>query len=483
MNISIRKKLTLIFVITVLLILTIFDIIMYLSFKLSLEKNIDESLVNNLAILVREIFDQDISGNLIEEDEEYEEEILFISEIFHEETTELIRPAGQCTQLIDLIKAESPQIIARSENLSEINIPYDQDLLEKTIASKGKQIEYYLIKTDSARIINLYVNDHLGNEFIVQIAEPVNNMLNSLNRIGFLLLVISPLFLIILSFIGYGLIKQAFSPIKSIVNDVESITAKDLSLRIKTISSKDEIGVLIATFNNLISRLENSFNQIKQFSLDVSHELKTPLTVLKGEIEVTLRQKRESADYLNTLKSLREEVEKLQYIVDNLLLLSNLESKEHIITKEIINLNTLLKIVLNDLYPLAKNKNQKIDFFEKADTEIIGEKELLIRLFSNIVENAIKYSHENGEISIKLSENNSKVVVSISDNGIGIEPEYKDKIFDRFFRIDESRTSEPGGSGLGLAIAQKIASLHDAEIKVDSAIGAGSTFHITFPSH
>ena len=120
--------------------------------------------------------------------------------------------------------------------------------------------------------------------------------------------------------------KKAFSPVKSVVSDVNRITAEDLSKRIKAFHSKDEIGELVDTFNNMISRLENSFKRIKQFSLDVSHELKTPLTVLKGEIEVALKQKRETDEYIQTLISLNEEVVKLQNIIDNLFFISNLES-------------------------------------------------------------------------------------------------------------------------------------------------------------
>jgi len=446
-----------------------------------LEKNIEKSLVNSCEILVGDTFKQNLKGGLIEKDDEYKEEIEIIDEIFMEDFDELIRPAGFCGQLLNVKKPESPQIIARTDNLPDLEIPIEQDLIEKTIRIKSTSNRYYIFTSDDVKILNFYFYDFLDNHFLVQIAEPLTSLHKSLKRIRITLLIFSPIFLILLSLVGFILTKKAFAPVKNIVSEVKMITARDLSRRIQT-GSRDEIGELVTTFNDLISRLENSFEQISQFSHDVSHELKTPLTILKGEIEVILRQKREPEEYRKSIKNLGEEIEKLQNIIDNLLLISKLESKAQKIHFEEIDLNDVILEVFDDLLEMTKKKNQSLEMKNISSTIIKGEKELLERLFSNILENAIKYTPEKGKIIIEMKRERDEVEVAISDNGIGIKKENRRKIFDRFYRIEEARTTESRSSGLGLAISQKIAKIHQAEIKVKSEYGKGSCFTVDFLS-
>lgn len=285
----------------------------------------------------------------------------------------------------------------------------------------------------------------------------------------------------LISLLGFAFLKQAFSPVKRIVTDVKRITVNDLNLRIENLDSDDEIGELIATFNELISRLQRSFEQIKQFSLDVSHELKTPLTVLKGEIEVMLRQPREKHEYIETLKSLYEEAGKLQNIINDLFLLSQLESPEFKLRFTKVDLNEIILDTFEKKHYLAAEKQQTIELENVEQLFIKGEKNLLESLVSNLLENAIKYTPEKGKIKIYLDSQDKKAILGIIDNGRGIEPKYRDKIFDRFFRIDQSRTSETGGAGLGLAIAQRIAILHEAKIEIVNSDRNGSHFRVLFP--
>ncbi|MBC8385960.1 MAG: HAMP domain-containing protein [Candidatus Cloacimonetes bacterium] len=479
MKLSIRKKLTFFYIITVFVILVIFDLFIYFSFQKSVEKNIEKSLVNSCQILVGDTFKQNLSGETIEQDKEYKEEISIISQIFEEDFNELVRPAGFCGQLMDVKKPDSPEILYRTSNFPELEIPTNQDLIEITIANKSTSKRYYFFNSEDAKMINFYFYDFLDNHFIVQIAEPLANSLKSQRRIKTTLLFFSPIFLLLLSLTGFILIKKAFAPIKNIVSEVNLITAKDLSRRIET-GSKDEIGELVSTFNDLISRLESSFNQIRQFSLDVSHELKTPLTILKGEIEVVLRKEREPEEYRKSIGSLGEEIEKLRKIIDNLLLLSNLDAHEQKLQFANIDLNDVILEVFDDLLELAKAKKQALELKNITSQKIKGEKELLKRLFSNLLENAIKYTPEKGKIMIEMGTKDKQVKVSITDNGIGIKPDFQEKIFDRFFRIDEARTTESKSSGLGLAISQKIAKIHKTEIKVKSELGKGSCFSASF---
>ncbi len=187
---------------------------------------------------------------------EYEEEISKISELFPVETAKLIEFMGHIAQLLDVQDAETPFIAARSYLNENMKIPDNSELVQKTIKNKSSTKKYYFEKSKDLMLINLYIKDHLGNDFVLQIAETTDNFNSDLKRIFTSLLIASPLFLLILSIFGYFLIKTAFKPVSNIVEDVNKITAKDLSLRIKPMSGKDEIGKLINTFNNLIERLE-----------------------------------------------------------------------------------------------------------------------------------------------------------------------------------------------------------------------------------
>ncbi len=481
-NHSIRTRLTIYFASIVAIILLLFDLLIILSFRDNLLDNIESSLLSSCSVITGEIFKQDISGKLIEEDSEYEDEISKISELFPVEIAELIESMGHFAQLLDVQNPAKPVIIARAHLNENINIPYNPELVQKIIGSKSSKDKYFFKKSQELMLVNLYILDHLGNKFVLQIAETTVNFKNDLKWIFTSLLIASPLFLLILSIFGYFMIKTAFKPVTNIVEDVNKITAKDLSLRIKSMSGKDEIGKLIDTFNNLIERLERSFNLTKQFSIDVSHELKTPLTVLRGEIEVILRHSRSKEEYVRTLNSLVEEVIKLQAIIDNLLLLANLDASRRLPEFEDVDLNELILETFEDLHWLATQKNQNIEIREIPSISIHGDKTLLIRLFSNILENAIKYSPRNGKIRIFCNISKDSMEINVQDSGPGISKEYHTKIFERFFRIDDLyEPTKSKSSGLGLALAKKIADLHNITIKLKNSSPQGCIFSLSAP--
>lgn len=456
-----------------------------------MENNIDTSLIHVANSTITEIFKQPTFRKKLAEEQnnrdnyeynneaEKKDEIKPILTKFMESVEDIYLPNNYLGQLIKIDKDQHSMLIYRTPNYPKIKLPLTSSLSQnkKSIKTNAYSIGDY----KTVRIMSYYI-DYQKIRYLVQIAAPLEKIQKPLFKMRTILLFFTPILILLLSFIAYFFIKRAFSPVKSVVFEVKKITAKDLSKHIKSINSNDEIGELIETFNHLFNRLENSFRHIKQFSLDVSHELKTPLTVLQGEIEVTLRQKRKEEEYVKTLKSLYEEVIKLQNIIKNLFLLSNLESGKFNLTLTKIDIYDVLTEVFDELYKLAEQKKQNIKMKITDSAIIMGNKELLIRLFFNILENAIKYTPNGGKIIIELQKKETSVLVSISDNGAGIEPKFREKIFDRFFRIDESRNSETGGTGLGLAIAQKIAQLHNTRIQVQSGVNKGSTFFIIFPT-
>jgi signal transduction histidine kinase len=248
----------------------------------------------------------------------------------------------------------------------------------------------------------------------------------------------------------------------------------------------------------MITRLDQSFRQIKQFSSDASHELKTPLTILKGEVEVMLRKERTSQEYQQTLKSNLEEINRMSQIVEDLLLLSRADTGEIRLNREDINLEEILTEVVAQMDPLATSKGLHLSASNHhQDVHIFGDALRIRELFMNLIENGIKYTEEGGSIHITLQEEHPPplrnqsdrlegereifVRIIVSDTGIGIAKEDRERIFNRFFRVDKARSREQGGSGLGLSICKWIVEAHQGEIKVESELGKGSSFIVRLP--
>jgi len=266
-----------------------------------------------------------------------------------------------------------------------------------------------------------------------------------------------------------------------VVQTAKKITAEDLSLRIEVNNQKNEIGQLITTFNEMISRLERSVLQIKQFSSDASHDLKTPLTVIRGEVDIALRKNRPPAEYIKTLTSVREEAKKLERIIDNLLFLSRIDSRDYQRSFEKVHLDEILLEVFEKTTPLA-NKKQLAYVLEKMERiSMPGDHILLSRLLMNLVDNAIKYTPHGGRIRISLKNTGEKSRLTIQDTGIGIPENALPFIFNRFYRVDQSRSQRNEGAGLGLSIVKKIADIHQVEVDIHSQLNKGTTVLVSFP--
>ncbi len=219
----------------------------------------------------------------------------------------------------------------------------------------------------------------------------------------------------------------------------------------------------------------------QQFASDVSHELRTPLSILGGEIEVALKKDRTGDDYQQTLKSAKEETDRLGGLVENLLLLTRMEQGKQAREVETVDITDLINQVIGVSRQKSKEKHVAV-FVTPAEESVVvaGQEALLRQLFLNILDNAMKYTPENGKITIGLSQDTYYGIVKVTDTGVGISPEHQERIFDRFYRIDAAR-SETQGYGLGLAIVQAIVVLHNGKIRIHSAVGQGTTFSLYLP--
>ena len=285
---------------------------------------------------------------------------------------------------------------------------------------------------------------------------------------AFLIIIISPI-----------LSKKILEPLDKITKAEQEISVEKLDKRINYTGNDIELKVLSDSFDKMIERLEISFNKQNQFISDVSHELKTPISVISGYANLLDRWGKDDKDTCNkSIQAIKNETKNMNKLVSKLLYITKADTGKVNLKKTKINVQELINEIIEETKLIEINKNIYSSSNEicyiNADISNIKE---LIRIF---IDNAIKYTEENGEIDIYSQKTNGKIYINIKDNGIGISKEEQENIFDRFYRVDKSRNKETGGVGLGLAIAKSIANVNGAEITLKSELGKGSTFIIIF---
>ena len=279
---------------------------------------------------------------------------------------------------------------------------------------------------------------------------------------------------------GYILAKQMLRPIKRINKEISEIEAKNLHRKIPQSGTNDEIDELIGNFNNMTDRLQKSFDVQGEFVANASHELKTPMAVLMTNIETALMNNKIPTDTKEYLETSLGTLTNMNVLLEDLLLLSSLEKYKK--SFEIVDYGHLLKKLIKSLEPIANKKQIEVKLIiPDVKITIKANPTLLNRAISNIVENAIKYSPEKTIVAIQVDMSDTILMTKITDNGPGVEKKYHKQIFERFFRIDDSRSRKTGGSGLGLAISKEIIELHNGEIQIDSEKNKGTTFVISLP--
>ena len=316
---------------------------------------------------------------------------------------------------------------------------------------------------------------------ILQVAQNLNDVRRTLDLLLITLLIGGPLIVIVAGSGGYFLAARALAPIDKITRTARHISAEDLSARLNLPETDDEVGRLVATFDSMLARLDDAFRRERQFTADASHELRTPLSAIQAIIGSTLARRRAPAEYEQALIDLSQEAGRMRTLTEGLLDLARHDATRQPAKFERVNLSHLLKDVVDSLRPLAEDKGLKlIDHVPDDGLTLMGESDGLIRLFVNLLDNAIKYT-EQGFITISVHPTSDKLLeVTISDTGVGITPEHLPRIFDRFYRVDASRSKD--GMGLGLAIVENAARAHGGKVSVESTVGKGTTFIVQLPT-
>ena len=453
-NLSIKKKLLIYSFLIQLVILMIFSISLYKALEIS---TLDK-LQATLKIIILDVTDEVLENNeieniLLDEEKEYNFEPLYIRILDNKTHKKII----QTSNFPDNI---------------EQNDEYLNRLKENTVIFE-KQNNYLLSR--------IKINHHEGKISIIEIATTKDILTTTLENILYILGFILPIILILSVIGGNFLIYKSFLPIENILSQLKKINANDLSARLNSSKNEDEINQLVNEVNSLLKRLEASFEKISQFSSDASHELKTPLTIIRGEIEIALRKERSIDEYKDALNSSLNEIIIIEQTINDLLFLAKNEKDLIIEKQEIFYFDEIVDESINETKNFAKLHQIDIKLIVEDTIEFNGYSNLLKIAIKNILKNAIQFSYKNSQVIVKNYKKDGFFNISVQDFGIGIEKNEQIKIFEKFYRTDKSRNKNSGGTGLGMSILKKIVDIHGGIINIESKEDFGTTITISFP--
>ena len=366
------------------------------------------------------------------------------------------------------------ELIDKSPNLKNLNLnhypkDYDNKFFDTQLNQKPiRQIQVPIIQNSQT----------IGYLIVAMSLDDAEMVLENLRNI---LVVAIPLILIVLYLIARFFAGKSIKPVSTIIETSSQITRDNLSARIPLPSNKDELFLLSENINHLLDRIENAIEREKQFTSDASHELRTPLAVIKGTMEVLIRKPRKEEEYQEKIQFCIAEVDRLNLMVDQLLLLARFENQKQNIKQESIYLNALILDNLTRFSAKSESKKLKINTHFTEDFYIQSDNYLVSIIISNLVSNAIKYSNSNGVIDIELTKDFNEIIFSISDNGVGISDQDLNKIFSSFFRSNVSSHPEIKGTGLGLSIVKRLCDLLNFKIAVESKQNEKTKFSLFFP--
>lgn len=314
----------------------------------------------------------------------------------------------------------------------------------------------------------------------VIVAVPLEGAANVVANLRKVLIAGYPILLIILFFITRYIAGKSITPLIEVTGEAERITKENLSRRIVLPKNKDEIHKLAQTINGLMNRLEDAVLREKQFTADASHELRTPLSIIKGTLEVLIRKPREAEHYQSKIEYCIKEVDRIGTLIDQLLMLARFESTQIESKAAEIELNQSIMYCIFRISEYSSDKGIRINFEEQHKYIVKTDASLLDIILENLFSNAIKYSNESKDIDVTLAETENEVTCSIKDYGFGMNKEQLSRVFDRFYRSEEARSTEAGGHGIGLAIVKRLADLQNIKVNYFSEPLKGTTVILIF---
>jgi heavy metal sensor kinase len=375
-----------------------------------------------------------------------------------------------------LVTDEKGAVIFRSADWHLENLPFMSKAwggTETHTVKSGKHL-------DRIAITSVESGGHL---YFVTLSRSLREYRAALDRFELGLLILTPLALALAAAGGYWLSARALAPVNGIISKARTIGVHNLSARLPLPRARDELYDLTETINAMLDRIERSVEQIQQFTADASHEMRSPLTLIRTAADFSLRRQRDAGELTDALHKILREAERMSRLVDSLLLLSRADSGIFELHPTVTNLGSVLEQAAEQVKPLSRERGISLDVNLPVNPiEAIADEDALSRVAFILLDNAVKYTAEGGRVTVSAGETDESVWFTVADNGIGISKQDLPKVFDRFWRADPVRSRAKGGVGLGLSIALNIVEKHVGRITVDSIPGSGSKFTVNLPA-
>lgn len=321
-----------------------------------------------------------------------------------------------------------------------------------------------------------------GRSYAVQTGVPTDQIIATLVLFRRYLLMLAPLLLLAAASGGYWLSHKALSPVDALTRTARSIGGSNLGDRLEKLTTGDELQRLSDTLNEMLARIEGAFLRVTQFTADASHELRTPISLIRTEAEIALRKSRGDAEYREALRHILLEAERTSSLVEELLSLARADSGRESLHLAQLDLSGVIMETANEWRQLVENRNlQFTQTVAEGELPVLADRRAVQRLLAILLDNAVKYTPAPGVIELSLEARDEKSVLTVRDSGIGIAEQDQSRIFERFYRVDKARSRELGGAGIGLAIADWIVQQHRGTISVESVVGSGSAFIVELP--
>lgn len=377
--------------------------------------------------------------------------------------------------------SEKGEPLARSPNLTA-GFPALSSKYLRAVSRRRQMFKNVRLGKENLRILILPAVYKGKNKGIILVAGSREHLAHVLRSSLMTTMLLAVFVLGAASFLSRLFARRVLRPIDNIVQTARHIHHGDLSVRIRAEDVDVEMKDLVESLNEMMSRLERSFKYVAEFSSHVSHELKTPLAIMRGESEVVLRDERPAEEYKKVIEANLEEIARMEKIINDLLLLTRLDYEPHVFTFEEIEVVEFFKEIEESGGVLAAQKDITVKAdLSKAPPRLHGDKVHLRRLFFNLINNAVKFTPSGGRIRLSVKRRDAGVSIAVSDTGVGIPKENLSKIFGKFFHFEGMAEGVPGGTGLGLSLAQSIAKIHGGDIQVESVVGKGSVFTVRLP--
>lgn len=370
-------------------------------------------------------------------------------------------------RLVQIIDANG-QVLARSVNLGAAKLPVPPELLSRL--AEGDTVFETLPKFGEEPVRMVSMPIRVDNRLMaIQVAGSLDDTSHVVDSASILFIIMALTLIVAVGVAGVLLTRRVFNAIDNIVREAHHIGEANFAERLPHPGTSDEIGRLVDTLNEMLDRLQQSFEVQRRFTADASHELRSPLSRLRMELEVTLRRPREPADYIQALHSCMEEVERLSLLVEELLTLARIDAGQERNTSEVVCLNQLVDEAASRMEAIASERAIRIRITPSPEVMARVARGSASLVIANLLDNAVKFSRHGGNVVVTLADEGGMVSISVSDTGPGINREELPHLFERFYRGTSTRAEETPGVGLGLALSQSIAHVYGGRIEVASS--------------